>query len=286
MRFARVRVPEVALPTTALVVDGALYDVAELDRQFGMADAGGDFFERVVATRAAGLDMLEARLLAGRRPTEARLVAEDALLLPPCDPSRCVYVQLEPAPGSSLAPSFQIRDARALVGHGQPVVTSTSSPLSAEVGLAVVLADDLERAHPEEARRAVLGYTLVIDWTTEDCWERGGPQPPSQLGPVLLVSPRGMADVRERLVVEVEGQRRVTEPLDERTLAWVEALAYVSHHVSLHAGDVVGLGAPSGGRFSMPEGGRLTVELSRSLRLDGWCVVAPLDDRWRRSPSG
>lgn len=79
MRIARVLRAEDLRPIVALERDGALYDVALLEQIFGTERAPGpiaepwDFHSRVVALAGAGLAELDDRLLAGDRPTEARL---------------------------------------------------------------------------------------------------------------------------------------------------------------------------------------------------------------------
>ena len=71
-------VDDVAEPVLALERDGALYDVAELDRAFDtrlsperMAGAS-DFHVRAFALAGAGLHELDERLRAGDRPSAAR----------------------------------------------------------------------------------------------------------------------------------------------------------------------------------------------------------------------
>lgn len=276
--------PERALPTVALACDGALYDVALLEQSFGLAGAGGDFFERVIASRAAGLDSLEARLLSGRRPTAARLPDDGALLLPPCDPSRASHVQLAPRALSAGGPGFRMRDARAFLGSGQPALVASSGAL-AEVGLAVVLGDDLEQASAIEAERAVVGYTLIVDWVLPGDWERAAPPTPAQLGPYLVTTPGPLRLDELRLVIEAEGRRVETCAFEGGEHDPGELVAYVSHHVSLRAGDVLGLGAPTNARLARPRDGRVAVTLPRVMTLSAWSVEASLEERWRR-PAG
>ena len=113
-----------AAPVTVLVCDGAFYDLATLEERWGW-DAWGyasDFHTRVLSLRCAGLAEVDARLRSGDRPTEARLLPGDLLPLAPCDDERAAYVQLAPRHVSLSEPAFALRDARSLVGDGQPVV--------------------------------------------------------------------------------------------------------------------------------------------------------------------
>jgi hypothetical protein len=281
VKLARVRVPERAQPTVALACDGALYDVASLERCFGAGDGGGDFFERVIAARSAGLEPLEARLLSGRRPSEARIPEGVALVLPPCDPSRSMFVQFVPCSSDEDVPAFRLRDARALVGDGQPALLVSPGSV-AEVGLAVVVGEDLERASAIEAERALLGYTLLVDWVRPADAERVGPPTPAHLGPYLVTGPGRTRLDDLRLVIEGEGAPLETCAFDPGGPEPGELVAYLSHHVSLRAGDVVGLGAPARARVPRPGDGRLSVTLPRTMTLVAWSVEASIEERWRR----
>jgi hypothetical protein len=196
----------------------------------------------VIAARCAGLDDLEARLLSGRRPSHARLLPGEYLPLPPCDTERCSYVQL----GDGLR--WELRDARALVGHAQPAPLAADAP-TVRGGLALVLADDLWRATAREAARAILGYTAVLDW--------GGA---AHLGP----------DIHTRLDLRA---------LDPATYQPSEQVAFASQQLQLRAGDVIGL-CPLWSRAAK-FGERVDVWLDRALHLEGWVTEAPAPADWR-----
>src|SRR5262249_17407502 len=136
---------------------------------------------------------LDERLRRGDRPSAARLAPDSFVSLPPCDASRVLYFQLS---GAEHELDYRIGNARALDGHnasmsfpaeeGSPAVTAD---------LAVVLRDDLARATPDEAARAVLGYSILhvcVARTTLARALRAGGNPGrgydfgGQLGPVLV----------------------------------------------------------------------------------------------------
>src|SRR5262245_56994118 len=102
MRIARVLHAEAAIPTVALECDGALYDVAELDRHFDTRYSperfrgASDFHTRVVALTCAGLAELDDALRSGRRPRAARLLPGTFTWMPPCATDRAAYIQLGP----------------------------------------------------------------------------------------------------------------------------------------------------------------------------------------------
>ncbi len=292
MRIALVRVEELATPVVTLVVDGAYYDVAALESIWSVPPAveGSGFHARVLAARCAGLQQLDARLRSGHRPTEARLLPGEYLPLAPCDVDRAAYVQMGPYDLADELPAFQRRDSRSLLGDGQPVAfpADVEQP-HFEAGLAVVLADDLWRATAREAERAILGITLLIDWTAcPDPWAAAPsrPSPPSQLGPELLVGVAGrdIGEASLRLTIG-EADREAG-----RVRAWrfcpAESLAYLSQHLPLRAGDVIGTGCFAGGRApdvgsKLAFGDRVRVTLESRLTLTGWAVPGPALGAWR-----
>lgn len=252
MRIARVQIEDIATPVVALAVDGAYYDVATLEETWSLRRphvldfSGSDFHHRVIAARCAGLDDLEARLLGGSRPTEARLLPGEYLPLPPCDTDRSYLVTLRADPRGAL--SFALRDARALVGHDQPAALAGDAP-TVEGRLALILADDVWRAGAREAARAILGYSAVLDW-----------QGAAHLGPEL--------------------HTRLDPRAFDKT-AWrhrpAEQLAFVSQHLHLRAGDVIALcplwsrAAAFNERVDMRFG---------FLSLRGWVTPAPPPRPW------
>jgi hypothetical protein len=283
VRIARVQHEDSAAPLLALACDGAYYDVAVLEELFG----GGsgypvDFHGRVVAMRCAGLDAIDARLASGVRPTEARLAPASYLPLPPCDVARAAYVQLGP-PEVDGGLRYQHRDCRALVGDGQPVSFPHGSERPhIEVGLAALMAEDLSRAGAEEAERAVLGLTLLVDWTMHARrWPDApsGPDAASQLGPEIAVGPEGRALARAPLRVALAGGASHEARWPSAAPSPAEALARLSHFVELRAGDVVGLGALAA--LELGFGARVEVS-AESLRLRGWAARGPEPGPWRR----
>jgi hypothetical protein len=223
--------------------------------------------------------------LSGDRPTEARLVPGEFLPLPPCDVSRAAYLQLAPYAFTSPLPVFQQRDSRSLVGDGQPVsFPADASEAACEAGLAVVLGDDLHRGSAREAERCIAGVTLILDWTDRPSrWEQGpGPEVPSQLGRDLLVGPAARQVLRGDAWVESGGIRRGVGPVSASPFAPAESIAFLSHHVRLCAGDVIGLGCFASGRVEHhPLNAPLTVGIDRGLTLSGSAARGKPAPDWR-----
>jgi hypothetical protein len=301
MRIAHVLQIATSTPIVALERDGALYDVAELERCFGtkFADITGvsDFHTRVVALRCAGLDALDDRLLSGDRPTAGRLQPGTFLWLPPCAVDRAAYVQLGPYGPGANRPSYRYGNARALLGQGAviPFPSSEEEP-DYELNVAALLCEDLRRATPDEAERAIVGYAVLNDWTAREAEARARASglPPSeatdfatQLGPVL-VTPEELGSVAAlRTQVRIDAKPRLCGRIGEWTFSLAESLAYVNDQVELRAGDVIGAGRIIGGSAAsigkrLAYGSTVDLVIERLGRLTGKPVRGPAPVPWRR----
>lgn len=264
-----------AAPIVALACDGAFYDVATLEERWGWSawQYTSDFHARVFAMRCAGLGEVDARLRAGDRPTEARLLEHEMLPLAPCDTERAAFYAVElGGEDPRLAP----RDGRSVVGSGQPVsIFGSAAGLRVEVGLAAFVAEELEGADAGEAGRALLGWCLVLDWRLAGGLRWG----PSQLGPWITTSLAADRLGSLEAMVTVAGEVRPVRPIPRPFFHPHELVAFASHHVSLRPGDVVGLGAV--GRFRAGFGDRVRFEVRGLGRIEGWAAAAAPRPDWR-----
>ncbi len=251
VRIARFTVRSKSRPRVALERDGVLYDVEALEEALGAAvpvpgDAW-DFHTRVVALGCAGLRELDASLLQGKRPASSRVPADGVAHLAPCDTDRAQYVQVDlrgrPAPAA-----VRLCLARALAGQDALVdLPRGERRPDLEVGLGVLIGDDLRDASVPAARSAILGLAVLIEWCARGT-ERDAPPHATvrglrvQLGPTL-VSPAGLPNVASLAVsVTVGGRRFDAGSLLQLGATPEEAVALASSHVELRAGDLVGLG--------------------------------------------
>lgn len=283
-----------ATPVLAFVCDGAVYDVAALETAQDTPHwAATDFHTRVCSLSCAGLGELYERVRAGHRPTEARLPPGSYLPLAPCDTDRAAYLQLSPYDRRAQEPAFALRDARGLLGDHQPIAFPAQAPMvDVEAGLAAILREDLWRATPAEVDRAVLGYTLVLDWTAWPSHERwdGRPlplDPPSQLGPALVTREELGGVAKLRAVMQVGSDEWTAGTVGDWTFPLAEAIAFISQHLPLQTGDVVGLGAlplgsPSSVGRTLAYGERVTLRVEGLAQLTGWAVAGPPPGPWRR----
>jgi hypothetical protein len=291
MRLARVLSAASPQPILALERDGALYSVSALEKWYVTAYSpdtfatSSDFRSRVVALGGAGLAELDERLASGVRPSDARLVEGSFLWLPPSDDERAALVEVDVfSRDRDATPAIRLGSARSLVGHqsAAPLCLSSNAALSSSVAsssvagcsaaLAVILSDDLLRASPAEAERAMFAITPMLRWHSSptDIDARAGREASGRemsatstgelaahLGPVLqhpivpaplfpsAAARTGAAGLDPSVAPATLRVGEAVYPLESLASAafsLAEAVALASHRLPLRAGDVVAVG--------------------------------------------
>ncbi len=234
----------VPTPLLALERDGAFYDVVELGNAllphlpWGPWIAAMDFERRVFSLGAAGLAELDEGLRAGRRPSAARLAPEGLVLLPPLDTDRALYVQV--ASNEGAEPVCEVGDARALAGHGAPVVGErTPSFPHLDLCVGAVLGDDLHLATPEEASAAILGYAVLVAWRSPQKEPWRAPIA-AHFGPTLVTRDEVHDPSSLRFELRI-GDDVVRGASASPPFTGAESIAYASQRRRLRAGDLLGL---------------------------------------------
>ncbi len=135
-----------------------------------------------------------------------------------------------------------------------------SEKLDYEVELVAVIGDTLHRATEQEAQRAIIGYTLMCDYSERSYQlERGGQWTKGKsydsfapFGPVFISKDELHDPNNLNLQLKVNGELRQQE--NTSALIWPVArlVAYVSEFMTLQPGDVVSTGTPMG--VAMAEG--------------------------------
>jgi 2-keto-4-pentenoate hydratase/2-oxohepta-3-ene-1,7-dioic acid hydratase in catechol pathway len=266
-------------PRIALVRDEALYDVEKLEEMWADAREAharfdlrepSDFHTRVATLRCAGLYDLDARLIRGERPSAARIPAEQAMLLAPCDTDRAMLVEVDlPSVRAGARPCARIGQARALLG--QDAVVGVSVPhehtnVELELGIAVVLGDDLSSGTAAEARRAIMGYAIFVDWIVPKLDLRPASlgavpaisHPSSRWAPIrgiapalgpTLVSPYVVPKIKDAQgSIRHRGASTELTPISDFGVTIEDALAAASAELDLRTGDVVAFGPLLHGR--------------------------------------
>lgn len=159
------------------------------------------------------------------------------------------------------------------------VLPPESDQVEFEAEIAVVVRQELRRGDRNAARRALLGVTCACDVTARDLQRRDPTFARAKsfdtfcpLGPAILVEP----DLEALEVIgRLNGEERQRAGVADMLFDPLELLSYVSHMMTLEAGDVVLTGTPSGVGV-LSDGDRMEVE------VPGVGVLANQVEAWRQ----
>jgi acylpyruvate hydrolase len=120
-----------------------------------------------------------------------------------------------------------------------------------EAELAIVIGERTRHAGPEQAARAIAGYSVLNDVSMRDFqnrtlqWFQGKNfEACTPLGPVLVTEDEFVAGARIRCVVD--GETVQDAATDDLVFTPVDLVAYISQIVTLQPGDVIATGTPGG----------------------------------------
>ncbi|HEY5528212.1 MAG TPA: fumarylacetoacetate hydrolase family protein [Thermoleophilia bacterium] len=148
-------------------------------------------------------------------------------------------------------PVLFFKPSSSLIGHRQAIVyPREATRVEYEGELAVVIARDTRRVTPEEAKKAVLGWTCANDVTERDqqgtdkqWWRAKGYDTFAVAGPYLETEmPAPDAWIRTR----VNGQLRQEGQVRDMIRDPFEIISLVSQAMTLQRGDMIMLGTPPG----------------------------------------
>lgn len=187
------------------------------------------------------------------------LVLSSALHVQPCTIAclgKCYAAHAREFSGDApTEPSLFLKATSAISSDLSYVMRPTgATKLDYEVELAVILGDTLHNATAEEARRAILGYTLMCDYSERSFqlehggqWTKGKSYDTfAPFGPVLVTRDELPDPDRLTLELRVNGELRQQASTAELIMPVFDLVAYVSHFMTLNAGDVVSTGTPGG----------------------------------------
>ena len=187
------------------------------------------------------------------------LVTSSALHVQPCTIAclgKCYAAHAREFSGEELSePSIFLKATSAISSDLSYVLNPPgASKLDYEVELAVILGDTLHNATAAEARRAIIGYTLMCDYSERSYqlehggqWTKGKSYDTfAPFGPVFVSKDEIPNPDNLTLQLKVNGELRQHASTAELIMPVAELVAYVSQFMTLNAGDVVSTGTPGG----------------------------------------
>ena len=187
------------------------------------------------------------------------LVISSALHVQPCTIAclgKCYAAHAKEFSGEELGePSLFLKATSAISSDLSYVLNPTgATKLDYEVELAVIIGETLHNATAAEAKRAILGYTLMCDyserafqlehggqWTKGKSYDTFAP-----FGPVLVSKDEIPNPDALTLQLKVNGELRQHASTAELVMPVAELVAYVSRFITLNPGDIVSTGTPGG----------------------------------------
>jgi 2-keto-4-pentenoate hydratase/2-oxohepta-3-ene-1,7-dioic acid hydratase in catechol pathway len=229
--------------------------------------------------RWGAIDLKQVKLLdgppwSGSRPTGATTPLEDAVLLPPCEPSKIVCVGLnyrahaaEMGKELPAEPLLFLKAPSALLAPGGNVeLPRQSQRIEHEGELALVIGRRARNVPVSRALEHVLGYTCADDVTARDIQRREkvytrakGFDTFCPVGPWLeteVADPQALA-----LTLRVNGAVRQSGSTGDMIFTVAELVAFISSVMTLEPGDLISTGTPPG-VGPLADGDTVEVEIS------------------------
>ncbi|QXJ21008.1 fumarylacetoacetate hydrolase family protein [Actinomadura graeca] len=220
-----------------------------------------------------------------------RVRAEDAVHLPPCEPSKVVAVHLnhrsrveEFQTSLPPAPTFFHKPISALNAHGGAVVRPERCKyLNYEGEIAIVIGRTARNVSPKEAGDYIAGYTVANDYGLHDFRDTDagsmlrvkGSDTLCPLGPGLVTG----WDFRGKyLRTYVNGELVQDGSTDEMEWDMHYLVADIARTITLYPGDVLLSGTPANSRPVQP-GDVVEVEAEGLGRLRNHIVAGPVPVR-------
>jgi len=203
--------------------------------------------------------LLESPPYESIQASEARLPFDEAVLLPPAEPSVILGLgrnyashNAEVGVEAPETPAVFFKPPSCLAGHGSPIVIpGWATRVDYEGELGVVIGRELRNVEPEHVLDHVLGYTCFNDVTERHmggkgllnqdiskCCDTFGP-----CGPYLVT---GLEPDDLEIVTRVNGVVRQRARTSECVFPLRQVLSFVSRFMTLRPGDLVITGTPGG----------------------------------------
>lgn len=217
-----------------------------------------------------------------------RVKADDAVHLPPCEPSKiiCVHLNYRSRVNEFLAtlgpaPTYFHKPLSALNAHGGAVVRPERCKyLNYEGEIGIVVGRSARSVSPEEAGEHIAGYTIANDYGLHDFRDTDagsmlrvkGSDTLCPLGPGLVDD----WDFRgKRIRTHVNGEVAQDGSTDEMVWDMHYLIADIARTITLSPGDVILSGTPANSRPVQP-GDVVSVEVEGLGTLTNHIVAGPV----------
>lgn len=181
-------------------------------------------------------------------------------------------------------PIFLRPPTTSIVGPGRTVhIPRTTRQFDWEIELAVVIGRRLSAGDEAQARAAIAGYTIGIDFTCRDLLDRGSPigvdlirakaqDGMAPIGPVVVPAEFVGDPQRLSLRLWVNDELRQDGTTANMLFPVLEQISTISHFITLEPGDVVLTGSPAGSAGAddqfLKAGDRIRAQIERLGTLD------------------
>ncbi|WP_227766131.1 fumarylacetoacetate hydrolase family protein [Zhaonella formicivorans] len=224
------------------------------------------------------VELLDGSIGAGFVSTGISLAVEEVQLLAPCEPTKVIAVGLNykdhaaelqiPLPQE---PVIFLKPPSAVIGPGQKIIyPSQSTRVDYEAELGIVIGKMAKNITVDKANEYILGYTCANDVTARDLQPVNGQWTLAKsfdtfcpLGPVIET---GIDANNLGISLWLNGQIRQQSNTCQMIFGVEQLVSYVSSIMTLHPGDVIITGTPSG-IGPMQPGDEVTVEIEKIGRL-------------------
>lgn len=230
--------------------------------------------------------VLEGTFFESPVPTGKEVPLDDVRLLAPVLPSKVIGIGLNYASHAAefggrelpAEPLMFFKPSTAVSGPGDPIPLHASSQrVDYEGELAVVIGRLARRvADPDQAERAILGYTCANDVTlrdlqkSDDQWTRAkGFDSSAPLGPWIetALAPNDLS-----IETRVNGEVKQSQRTSDLVFSPVTLISYITQFITLLPGDVIMTGTPAGVGPLTP-GDRVEVEIEGIGILENTAVA-------------
>ncbi len=216
-----------------------------------------------------------------------RVAVDDAIHLPPCEPSKIICVHLNYASRVDEfmtklppAPTYFHKPVTALTGHGADVVRPTGCEwLNYEGEIAIIIGKTCRNISPDEASDYIAGYSVANDYGLHDFRDTDagsmlrvkGSDTLCPVGPAL-VSDWDFRGKRIRTIVN--GEVKQDGNTDEMEWDMHYLVADIARTITLVPGDILLSGTPANSRTVYP-GDVVEVEVEGLGTLRNTVVTGP-----------